>query len=248
MAWSTRELADLAGTTVNTVRYYHRVGLLDEPERRNNGYKEYGVRHLDCLLRIRRLVQLGVPISQIGRLRPGDTLDPEVLRQVDAELATEIERLQQTRTAIATILRDGAPADVPEGFESVASRLSQNDTSLLHVYTRLYDEDALKDLRHMVEADTDPVNKEIDDLPADADEETRRSLAERLAPVLAQNLVDYPWLTDPRAHVAQSAEVTRRTLIEAVAEVYNTAQLDVLRRASILAHEQLGLTEPNPSP
>ncbi|MEO3798201.1 MerR family DNA-binding transcriptional regulator [Nonomuraea sp. B10E15] len=37
MPWSTRELAGLAGTTVNTIRHYHRLGLLDEPERRYNG-------------------------------------------------------------------------------------------------------------------------------------------------------------------------------------------------------------------
>ena len=29
MAWSTRELADLAGTTVNTVRHYHERGLIE---------------------------------------------------------------------------------------------------------------------------------------------------------------------------------------------------------------------------
>ncbi len=46
MTWSTRELATLAGTTVNTVRHYHRVGLLDEPQRMSNGYKQYGVAHL----------------------------------------------------------------------------------------------------------------------------------------------------------------------------------------------------------
>lgn len=40
MAWSTQQLADLAGTTVNTVRHYHRLGLLDEPERQGNGYKQ----------------------------------------------------------------------------------------------------------------------------------------------------------------------------------------------------------------
>jgi DNA-binding transcriptional MerR regulator len=33
MAWSTRELAELASTTVNTIRHYHRLGLLAEPER-----------------------------------------------------------------------------------------------------------------------------------------------------------------------------------------------------------------------
>src|SRR5690606_14615503 len=28
MAWSTSEIADMASTTVNTVRHYHRLGLL----------------------------------------------------------------------------------------------------------------------------------------------------------------------------------------------------------------------------
>ena len=46
MAWSTHELADLAGTSLRTVRHYHEVGLLDEPERHSNGYKQYGVAHL----------------------------------------------------------------------------------------------------------------------------------------------------------------------------------------------------------
>jgi DNA-binding transcriptional MerR regulator len=41
MAWSTPQLAELAGATVNTIRHYHRLGLLDEPERRHNGYKQY---------------------------------------------------------------------------------------------------------------------------------------------------------------------------------------------------------------
>lgn len=66
MPWSTRQLAELADTTVNTLRHYHRLGLLDEPERRYNGYKQYEVRHLVSLLRIRRLAELGVPLSQIA--------------------------------------------------------------------------------------------------------------------------------------------------------------------------------------
>lgn len=244
MAWSTRELAELAGTTVNTVRHYHRLGLLEEPERRYNGYKEYGVPHLVCLLRIRRLVELGVPLSEIGVARTNGDVPPEVLRQVDAQLAAEIERLNRARSDIAVILRDGAPADTPAGFESVAPRLSAADTSLIHVYTRLYDDDAMKDLRRMVEADTDPVNAELNALPPDADEATRQNVAERLAPVIARNLVDYPWLTDPAAHLSQSEHATKQTFIDAVVTLYNTAQVDVLARASILAHEQLRLAQP----
>ncbi|WFF00186.1 MerR family DNA-binding transcriptional regulator [Micromonospora sp. WMMD964] len=43
VAWSARELAELSGTTVNAIRHYHRIGLLDEPSRRYNGYQQYGV-------------------------------------------------------------------------------------------------------------------------------------------------------------------------------------------------------------
>ena len=241
MAWSTRELADLAGTTVNTVRHYHRLGLLDEPERRYNGYKQYGVRHLVRLLRIRRLAQLGVPLSQVGPVGAGDENAPDALRAVDAELAAHIERLQQARADIAAILRDDAPADAPAGFASVAAHLSEADSSILHIYTRFYDDAALADLRRMVEVDAEAgaVGAEITALPPDADDATRQRLAERLAPTLAQNLIDYPWLADPASHVSRSARATRQTFIEAVGELYNPAQIDVLGRAGLLAQQRL---------
>ncbi|GAB7052354.1 MerR family transcriptional regulator [Catenuloplanes indicus] len=239
MAWSTRELAELAGTTVNTVRHYHRLGLLDLPERRSNGYKQYGVPHLVCLLRIRRLVELGVPLSEIGAARLNGDVPPEVLRQVDAQLAAEIARLQKARDDIAVVLRGGVPADTPAGFESVAPRLSEADTSLIHVYTRLYDSDAMKDLRRMAEEDAGPVTAELDNLPADAGEATRRRLAEQVAPMIARNLADYPWLTDQAGRTTRNAHTTRQTFVDAVTALYNAAQIDVITRASVLAHEQL---------
>lgn len=63
--WSTREIAEFAGTTLKAVRHYHRIGLLEEPERSANGYKRYGIKHLIRLMRIRRLVDLGVALSDI---------------------------------------------------------------------------------------------------------------------------------------------------------------------------------------
>ncbi|MGP9539942.1 MerR family DNA-binding transcriptional regulator, partial [Brachybacterium sp. AOP43-C2-M15] len=41
MSWSTSELAGIAGTTVKTIRYYHHIGVLPEPDRASNGYKQY---------------------------------------------------------------------------------------------------------------------------------------------------------------------------------------------------------------
>lgn len=241
MAWSTRELAELAGTTVNTIRHYHRLGLLAEPDRRYNGYKQYEVRHLVRLLRIRRLADLGVPLSEVGRVDSGGESMPGLLRELDAELAANIERLQRTRTDIGAILRDGAPADVPPGFSSVASHLSEADSSIIHLYTQFFDEDAMADLRRMVEVDAEAaaVGDAIKALPADADAATRQRLAERLAPTLVQNLIEYPWLSDPAGRLSKSEHVTRQTFIEAVAELYNPAQIDVLARAGILADEQV---------
>ncbi|WP_308800014.1 MerR family transcriptional regulator [Agromyces silvae] len=240
MAWSTRELAELAGTTVNTIRHYHRLGLLDEPERRYNGYKQYGVQDLVCLLRIRRLADLGVPLSQIGDVRASGESDPELLRELDAELDATIRRLQRARADIGAVLRERAPADSPAGFASVATGLSEADRSIIHITAQLYDEDALDDVRKMVEAAKgDDLSGEIDRLPADADDRTRQLLADRLAPTLAQHMHDYPWLVDPASHLSKSPEVTARTFIESMVELYNPAQLDVFGRAGLQAHELL---------
>ncbi|GEK80197.1 helix-turn-helix domain-containing protein [Agrococcus baldri] len=236
MAWSTRELAELAGTTVNTVRHYHRLGLLPEPERRVNNYKQYGVSDLVRLLRIRRLVDLGVPLGQIDDVSHGGDSTPDALRAVDADLAGRIAHLQQARADIALILQGSAPADGPRGFETVASRLSEADTSILHIYTQLYDQEALDDLRRMVETESDEADAEFNALAPDADEATRQRLAELIAPALAQHLADYPWLKDPAGRLPKGSQATQETFVEAVVELYNPAQLDVLARASMIAN------------
>jgi DNA-binding transcriptional MerR regulator len=225
----------LAGTTVNTIRHYHNLGLLGEPERRYNGYKEYGVLDLVRLLRIRRLVDLGVPLAQIGEGSSSAEITPDALRDVDAGLAASIADLQSARAEIAAVLRDGAPADAPPGFASVASRLSEADSSIIHIYTQVYDADTLADLRKMVESDDDAINDELNSLPADADETTKQRLAEKLAPTHARNLRDYPWLKDPKARLSKSTQADEQTMVEAVLALYSPVQLDVLQRAAFLA-------------
>lgn len=245
MAWSTRELADLAGTTVNTIRHYHQLGLLEQPERRYNGYKQYGVSHLVCLLRIRRLADLGVPLFQIGDVSGGGDADREVLRELDAELSAKIDRLTSAREDIALILRDDAPADAPAGFSAVAARLSEADTSILHVYSRLYDAEAMTDLQQLVAEDieSNTASREVDDLSPDADEATRQRLAEAMAPLMAKNITDYPWLREPGSRFSTSEEASAETIVAALLELYNPAQLDVFHRASLLARELLDAQE-----
>jgi DNA-binding transcriptional MerR regulator len=122
MAWSTREIAELAGTSLRAVRHYHEVGLLPEPERRSNGYKQYGVAHLVRLLRIKRLVDLGFSLARIAELGEDDHHPADALRTVDAEMGATIERLQRARVELGLILRHHAPADLPADLVPAAAR------------------------------------------------------------------------------------------------------------------------------
>lgn len=112
MAWSTREIAELAGTSLRSVRHYHEVGLLDEPQRHSNGYKQYGVVHLVRILRIRRLRDHGFSLAQIAAMGHVRDHPAETLRPMDTELAAIIVELQRARVELA-ILR--ASLSLPRG-------------------------------------------------------------------------------------------------------------------------------------
>ena len=120
MTWSTRQIAEMAGTTVKTVRHYHHIGLLDEPERSANGYKRYEAAHLVRLLQIKRLVDRGLPLSKIDTIGRSDVDPHELLRVIDAGLASSIERLQHIRIELGTILRDQASSEQPPNQTSEA--------------------------------------------------------------------------------------------------------------------------------
>lgn len=109
------ELASLAGVTVRALRHYHQVGVLEEPERELNGYRQYGVHDLIRVVRIRSLAGLGVPLDEMADLlddsRQGGAA--EVLERLDEELAGQIERLTAQRDLIARLREGPVVPDVP---------------------------------------------------------------------------------------------------------------------------------------
>ncbi|KUH40235.1 MULTISPECIES: MerR family transcriptional regulator [Streptomyces] len=66
--WSIGELAERAGVTVKTVRYYSDLGLLPEDGRSAGGHRRYGPGALDRLRLIRSLRGLDVPVADVGRV------------------------------------------------------------------------------------------------------------------------------------------------------------------------------------
>jgi len=62
------QLAKQCGCHIETVRYYEKTGLLDNPPRKANGYRDYGPRHLRQLKFIIRSRELGFSIDNIKGL------------------------------------------------------------------------------------------------------------------------------------------------------------------------------------
>jgi len=234
VALSTRQLADLAGTTLKTIRHYHDVGVLDPPERSSNGYKQYTVTHLVRVLQIKRLSDLGVFLSQIPAMSGIDE-DLEVrLRELDTEIEVSIARLQQVRVELKSIMRDHASADVPAEFESVAGGLSESDRALLMVYSRVFSHEQLMDVRTML-LNRDPLGDEYDALASDADEATIESLAERYLPVMRRHLDEHPWMGRTAEFGRPRRGDGQNIVSEAVLALYNPAQ----RSVTLRIHEKL---------
>ena len=79
------ELATAADLSVDTVRYYQKLGLI-EPPARNGRTAEYGDTHLDRLREIRRLSDDGFTLAQIRRLH-ADGADPRLAALSTADVA-----------------------------------------------------------------------------------------------------------------------------------------------------------------
>ncbi|WP_433036177.1 MerR family transcriptional regulator [Actinomycetospora sp. CA-053990] len=240
MAWSTRQLAELTGTTLRTVRHYHEVGLLEEPKRRANGYKQYGVAHLVRVLRIKRLTDLGLSLAEIAEMGDADEHPEAALRKLDAELAESIERLQRIRAELALILREAAPTDLPPEIAPAAARadLSDADRSYMVVLSRVLGPKGIKAYADLMSNyQHEPLMTEFDELSPEADEQTRQDLAERMLPHVRALRAEHPELRTADEDAPQGAKFAARTMGQAMIELYSPAQLDVLKRVGRLTLE-----------
>src|SRR5690606_41867858 len=97
------ELAAAVGVTTRAVRHYHHLGLLPEPERLSNGYRNYTLRHAAVLARIRRLTELGLGLAEVRDVRADDAGKDlmEVLTELDEDLARQEAALRERRGRVA---------------------------------------------------------------------------------------------------------------------------------------------------
>ncbi|KUO04132.1 MerR family transcriptional regulator [Streptomyces caeruleatus] len=126
------ELAATVGVTTRTVRHYHHQGLLPEPERRPNGYREYTLRHAVVLARIRRLTELGLGLAEVRDVLAEDAGKDlvEVLTELDEDLARQEDAIRERRERLRALLETegGLPAEGP-----VSPRLAALFQDMAHI-------------------------------------------------------------------------------------------------------------------
>ena len=101
------QIARRAGVGVETVRFYERQGLLEEPERRESGYRQYTEEVVYRLRFIRRAKELGFTLKEIRELmafrRDPSATRADVRQQAKAKIAdieAKIRDLQRMKEAL----------------------------------------------------------------------------------------------------------------------------------------------------
>lgn len=221
MAWSTRELANIARVSARAIRHWHDVGILPEPARRLNGYKQYESAHLVHVLRIKRLTALGFRLDRIGDLlstsaaplsddvaapTPAEATVAE-LTELREELDGRIAELERVRRDIDELLARGTSPDLSPAALRVQGVLGEDRTSrdVAVLLGHLTDEDYLSAVvDRLAEADKDllALERELTALPANSTAEHIDDLSLRLAArardfITASERIEPPDSADP---------------------------------------------------
>lgn len=115
------ELADRTGTTTKTIRYYEDIGILPEPDRDINHYRDYTEDAVDRLEFIRDAQATGLTLTEIASIldlrSQGETTCHHVIDLLERHMTAldrHIESLRQTREKLASLTdraRELDPAD-----------------------------------------------------------------------------------------------------------------------------------------
>lgn len=96
------KLARRTGVHIETIRYFEKVGLLDEPDRTEGGHRVYAEHHVRALSFIKRARELGFTPKEVRTMLelggPGEACCDEV-----QEIA--LHHLEQVRSKMADLAR-----------------------------------------------------------------------------------------------------------------------------------------------
>lgn len=121
------QFAKAGGVGIETIRYYHRQGLLPLPEERKASYRAYNDEQLQQLLFIRKAQRAGFTLKEIKQLLTFDSISDRtqiqnMTKKRLEKLNLQIKELQILSKALSTLLhhcehtKPGAHCPILEAF------------------------------------------------------------------------------------------------------------------------------------
>lgn len=242
MAWSTKQLADLAGVSLRSIRHWHEVGLLPEPERLANNYKQYTTGHLVLTIRIKRLTSLGFSLEQVADMLASTTDARTSLQELRDELTDTITRLERIRTDLDRMLTLGVAPDLsPEALRAVeAFGGDETGRGIAIVFAHLFpagDTAALTDALADAPSEIAALNSEFAQLSDDASPQQITTIVEAIIESVETFLADHPELgtAGPRKKGDRAkADAFITTILDGLNLAQREAMSQVIQRLSVL--------------
>lgn len=110
--YSPGQVAERTGFTLDTLRYYERIGLLGEIDRTAGGRRRFTETDVGWLMMVRCLRDTGMPLTRVHRFlelcRAGDDTIPErldVLEEHDQRIEDQIAKLREHQAQVQAKIR-----------------------------------------------------------------------------------------------------------------------------------------------
>ena len=97
-------LAKQANVTIETIRYYQRKRLLDEPEKPATGYRQYSTESIARIRFIKRAQQSGFTLKEISELLSLDSGHCADIKKIAEQKRNQIDRQIENLTALRNAL------------------------------------------------------------------------------------------------------------------------------------------------
>ncbi|MFD3654517.1 MerR family transcriptional regulator [Streptomyces sp. NPDC058620] len=133
--WSIGELAEHAGVSVKTVRFYSDRGLLPEAARSSGGHRRYGPGAVDRLRLIRSLRTLDLPVVEVGRVLDEDDVLEDVVAGQLREIGSQLAALRW-REAALQLLQGCTPQERADRLRLIGAVPLPPDTTVLARFWR----------------------------------------------------------------------------------------------------------------
>lgn len=121
MSLTTGDVADRANVNYQTVLYYEREGLIDEPPRLDNGYRQYPLKAVQTIQFVQGAKELGFTLNEIQQLleiRDGSKVDCDKVesfaRAKRQDLRKRIEKIQKMESVLSNLIQE---CDENGGYE-----------------------------------------------------------------------------------------------------------------------------------